>query len=123
MGGGAVSYSSSFVIQTCPSADRMPVTFPVSLRCSMSAMTEESLLMLSFQFSRPMLNRSCRLSQYSSNPLPALILIFCLLEYALWTASCFWDEEILFHPYYWFDFMLTASFPLILHAVRKAMAA
>lgn len=54
--------------------------------------------------------------------LPAMILIFCLLEYTLWTASCFWDETFLLHPYYVFDFMLTVSFPFFIPAIRKARA-
>ena len=55
--------------------------------------------------------------------LPVMILIFCLLEYSLWTASCFWNEEVLLHPYYWFDFLLTVSFPFFLPAVRREVAA
>lgn len=55
--------------------------------------------------------------------LPLLILIFCLLEYALWTASCFWSGETFANPYYWFDFLLTLSFPFFLPAVKKAVAA
>ena len=51
-----------------------------------------------------------------------LILAFCLLEYALWTASCFLKTDSLSEPYYWFDLMLTCTFPLFLPAVRKAVA-
>ena len=54
--------------------------------------------------------------------LSALILVFCLLEYGLWTASCFWQEESMTEPYYWFDLMLTASFPFFLPATKKAVA-
>ena len=64
-----------------------------------------------------------RLTERRNRTLPALILIFCLLEYALWTASCFWNEAILLHPYYWFDFLLTVSFPLFLSATGKAVSA
>ena len=64
-----------------------------------------------------------RLIERRNRFLPALILIFCLLEYALWTASCFWNDELLLHPYYWFDFLLTVSFPFFLPAVRKEVAA
>lgn len=52
-----------------------------------------------------------------------LILVFCLLEYALWTASCFWQEESWAEPYYWFDLMLTACFPLFIPAAGKAVNA
>ena len=55
--------------------------------------------------------------------LPAMILIFCLLEYGLWTASCFWDETVLLHPYYIFDILLTVSFPFFIPAAKKAVAA
>ena len=65
----------------------------------------------------------CRLAERQSRTLPALILILCLLEYALWTASCFWNDELLLHPYYWFDFLLTVSFPFLLPAVRREVAA
>ena len=64
-----------------------------------------------------------RLTERRDRTLPALILVFCLLEYALWTASCFWNDELLLHPYYWFDFLLTISMPFFLPAVRKAVAA
>ena len=52
-----------------------------------------------------------------------LILCGCLLEYALWTASCYWSGESLGNPYYWFDFLLTATFPFFLPATRKGAAA
>ena len=57
-----------------------------------------------------------------SRLLSIMILIFCLLEYALWTASCFWTDDILLHPYYWFDFLLTVSLIFFLPAVKKAVA-
>ncbi len=64
-----------------------------------------------------------RLTERRNRCLPALILVFCLLEYALWTASCFWNDTIHLHPYYWFDFLLTVSMPFFLPATRKAVAA
>ena len=63
-----------------------------------------------------------RLIENRNRMLTAMILIFCLLEYALWTASCFWNNTIHFHPYYCFDFLLTISFPFFLPAVKKAVA-
>ena len=51
-----------------------------------------------------------------------LILTFCLLEYTLWTASCFWTQEGLGNPYYWLDFLLTVCFAFFLPATRKAVA-
>ena len=53
--------------------------------------------------------------------LAILILIFCLLEYALWTASCFWKSDTLANPYYWIDVLLTISFLFFLPATRKAV--
>ena len=52
-----------------------------------------------------------------------VILVFCLLEYALWTVSCFWWEETLSNPYYWFDLLLTASFVFFIPATERAVAA
>jgi len=49
------------------------------------------------------------------------VLLFCLLEYSLWTTSCFWKEDNLSNPYYWADILLTLSFPVFLPAVRKAV--
>lgn len=64
-----------------------------------------------------------RLAERRSLTLSVLILVFCLLEYALWTASCFWNEEIVLHPYYWFDFLLTVSFPFFLPATEREQPA
>ncbi len=47
-------------------------------------------------------------------------LFFCAMEYAEWTASCFWVGDTLKNPYFWFDTLLTVCFPLFLPAVRKA---
>lgn len=52
-----------------------------------------------------------------------LILCGCVLEYALWTASCYWSGESFGNPYYWFDLLLTATFPFFLPATRKGAAA
>ncbi len=52
-----------------------------------------------------------------------VVLVFCLLEYALWTSSCFWWMETMENPYYWFDFLLTASFFFFFPATKKAVAA
>ena len=48
------------------------------------------------------------------------VLAFIALEYALWTASCFWVSDTLTNPYFWFDFLLTLVLLLFLPAVRKA---
>ncbi|MBR5969584.1 MAG: hypothetical protein IK016_04475 [Lachnospiraceae bacterium] len=51
-----------------------------------------------------------------------LILVFLMLVYAMWTASCFWYEESISNPYYWFDTLLTLSFPFFIPAAGKADA-
>ena len=55
--------------------------------------------------------------------LPVTVLVYVLLIYGLWVASCFWDETVPLHPYYVFDFLITASFPFFLLGVRKAVTA
>ena len=48
-------------------------------------------------------------------------LIFCLVEYSLWTASCFsWGGIPFLDPYYFFDIMLTAAYVLLYLATGKA---
>lgn len=47
--------------------------------------------------------------------------IFCLAEYGMWTSSCFFVEDGLENPYYWFDILMTAVFPFFLFATRKAV--
>ena len=56
-----------------------------------------------------------------SRLLSALILVYCLLEYCLWTASCFWNDAAVFQTYYVFDLMLTVSFPFFILATGKAV--
>lgn len=50
-----------------------------------------------------------------------MIAVFCLAEYGMWTVSCFFEGDGLQNPYYWFDFLLTISFPFFLAATRKAV--
>lgn len=50
------------------------------------------------------------------------VLVFCILEYGLWTASCIWSGDTISNPYFWFDFMLSIDILLITFAVRKAVA-
>ena len=51
-----------------------------------------------------------------------VILVFCLLEYAMWTVSVFFKGDTLANPYYWFDFLLTVSFPAFLSAAKRTVA-
>lgn len=49
------------------------------------------------------------------------ILSTVILEYCLWTASCFWVSDTLTNPYFWFDFLLSISLLILLPATRKAV--
>ena len=49
------------------------------------------------------------------------VLLIVAVEYALWTASCFWVSDTLSNPYFWFDFLLTASAALLLPATERAV--
>ena len=51
----------------------------------------------------------------------AVSLFFVAFEYGLWTASCFWREDSLFNPYYWFDALMTLSFPFFIAATARAV--
>ncbi len=49
-----------------------------------------------------------------------LTLLFCILEYTLWTLSCFWMGDSLTNPYFSVDFLLTACMVCILPATGNA---
>lgn len=49
------------------------------------------------------------------------VLCIIFLEFSLWTASCFWVSDTLTNPYFWIDFMLTASIFALLPATKKAV--
>ncbi len=51
------------------------------------------------------------------------VLLFCFVEYALWTVSCFWTGDSLKDPYFWFDLLLSLCFPILLPAVERAVDA
>ena len=51
-----------------------------------------------------------------------MILVLCLLEYALWTTSCFVRKEGVQDPYLWFDFLLTVSHIFLIPATGKVAA-
>ena len=55
-------------------------------------------------------------------PFHRAVLAFTVLEYALWTSSCFWVGDTLANPYFWFDFLLSLVLLLLLPAARKAVA-
>ena len=51
----------------------------------------------------------------------AVVLLFCIVEYAAWTATCFGNYETLAHPYFWLDTLLSAVFLLFPAALGKAV--
>ena len=51
-----------------------------------------------------------------------VVLAFCLIEYAMWTSSCFWMGDTIGNPYFWFNALLIVIQPLFIRAVRKAEA-
>ena len=60
--------------------------------------------------------------QYSrARTLCLLALVLCLLEYTMWTVSCYYKGDDLTNPYYLFDLMITVSFPLFIGGTRKAV--
>ena len=63
-------------------------------------------------------NELCR----ERNLLYIFALLFCLLEYLLWTLSCFFSVNSIANPYYWADVLLSVSFLLITLSTRKAVA-
>ncbi len=50
-----------------------------------------------------------------------VIIGFCGLEYALWTASCFTSRNDLLSPYIWIDILMSVLFVFFLPATRKAV--
>lgn len=50
-------------------------------------------------------------------------LVMCLVEYSMWTASCFFSSEGITNPYYWFDFMFTMSMLSFLPLFAKVVKA
>ena len=68
------------------------------------------------------INRLTRTERYAKqNSICIAILFLCLMEHGLWTASCFFWDDSLRNPYYWFDFFISVSFVLFLPATKKAV--
>ena len=51
----------------------------------------------------------------------AVVFLFCIVEYAAWTASCFGDYNTMAHPYLWLDTLLSVVFLLFPAALGKAV--
>lgn len=56
-------------------------------------------------------------------PLCIALLAYAAMEYALWTVACFFTATDLSNPYYWIDFLLTATLFVLYPAARKAVGA
>ena len=69
---------------------------------------------LLFQLYTPDASRSTRFLYVNT-------LAFVILEYALWTSSCFWMGDSIRNPYFWFDFLLSVCLLLFLPAIRKVV--
>ena len=65
--------------------------------------------------------RGQRDNEKQKNWLYLAVLLFLAAEYALWTASCYWMGDTIRNPYYWFDFLLSASYLLMLPAVKRGV--
>lgn len=60
-------------------------------------------------------------SQNPKGKIYVLTIVFCFLEYAMWTASCFWIGDRITNPYFWFDTMLSVCFILYAAQMRKVV--
>ena len=49
------------------------------------------------------------------------VLTFCLVEHAMWIASCFWMGDTLKNPYFWFELVQIACLSVMFPALRKAV--
>lgn len=47
-------------------------------------------------------------------------LVFCVIEYCVWTASCFWMGDTFRNPYFWFGVAQMVNIAFFVPAVRKA---
>lgn len=58
----------------------------------------------------------------AKKPLYRAVAVYCLIEYSMWTASCFWSGDGIANPYLWFDALFTVCivhfFPVLGKAVR-----
>lgn len=77
--------------------------------------------MLMFHTVRGLLFLRSRPEEASRRYLYYTVLLFCILEYCAWTASCFFSGDDLSNPYYWADFLITVCMVFLLPALRKAV--
>jgi F0F1-type ATP synthase membrane subunit c/vacuolar-type H+-ATPase subunit K len=50
-----------------------------------------------------------------------MVLVIVFLEFALWTSSCFWTDNTVSNPHFWFDFLLSAALPTLVPATKRAV--
>ena len=55
----------------------------------------------------------------SSRSLHRMVFLFCVLEYALWTVSYFWDLPAFPYIYFGIDLLITLSFPFYLSIIKR----
>ena len=68
-------------------------------------------------------NRKQRKKQRAKEIFHTVVLLIIFFEHCLWTSSCFWISDTYTNPYFWFDFMLTASMFALLPATKRAVEA
>ncbi|MDO4869118.1 MAG: hypothetical protein Q4A65_02325 [Bacillota bacterium] len=51
----------------------------------------------------------------------AAVLAVGIIEHGLWTTSCFWLGDSIINPYFWFDFLLSMVFLVLIPTLRKAV--
>lgn len=59
----------------------------------------------------------------AKRPFCTAVVIFCLIEYTMWTLSCFFDGDAIANPYLWFDALFTVCIALFFSALGKAVRA
>lgn len=57
----------------------------------------------------------------ANRPLYIAVLVFCILEYGVWTTSCFWVGDTWKNPYFLFDCLMTVYMLFLLLSYRKAV--
>lgn len=93
---------------------------------NIAAMLVMTVLMLRSSRGLIYLNRSGPDSSGSESgigrrPLYALILAICVMEYGMWTISCFWMGDTMRNPYFWFDILISVLMILLIPALGKAV--
>lgn len=59
----------------------------------------------------------------AKRPFYIAVVVFCLIEYTMWTLSCFYGGDTIANPYFWFDALFTVGTTLFFPALGKAVRA